>query len=294
MYPTILVPLEESFQAKRVLPYAIRLAAAGQGRIVLLQAIPAPDLRDHAEEMLGHIAEEIAPRTVRVEIDVCLGDPGQLIVETADRASADLIAMATDRWSDLDRWLNGSVVDWVLRHTSVPLFVVPPNCTREWSDDSIPAILTPLDGSTFAGEPLEPAAALARLTDSELVLLRAVEAGNTAAQAYLDEVTARLTSHGVRSASRVIVGDPSTAIEHAADERNIRMIAMATHGRTGLARLVLGSVATRVLQHASVPLVLVRPTALPTTVARDSRGPLGRSTSSPSQLTPSEQGGGER
>src|SRR6516225_6078213 len=101
MYPTILVPLEESFQAKRVLPYAIRLAAAGQGRIVLLQAIPAPDLRDHAEEMLGHIAEEIAPRTVRVEIDVCVGDPGQLIVETAQRASADLIAMATDRWSDL-------------------------------------------------------------------------------------------------------------------------------------------------------------------------------------------------
>jgi nucleotide-binding universal stress UspA family protein len=294
MYPTILVPLEESFQAKRVLPYAIRLAAAGQGRIVLLQAIPAPDLRDHAEAMLGHIAEEIAPRTVRVEINVCLGDPGQLIVETAEHASADMIAMATDRWSDLDRWLNGSVVDSVLRHSSVPLFVVPPNCTREWPDEYMPAILIPLDGSSLAEEALEPAAALSRPTDSELLLLRAAKARDTAVQAYLDEVAARLTSHGVRSASRVIVGDASSAIAHTGDERNIGMIAMATHGRTGLARLVLGSVATRVLQDASVPLVLVRPTALRTAVVRDTRGPMGRFTSSSTQLTTSEEAGGLR
>jgi nucleotide-binding universal stress UspA family protein len=131
MYPTILVPLEESLQAKRVLPYGIRLAAAGEGGIVLLQAIPAADLRDHAETTLRRIAEEIAPRLVRVEINVGVGDPGQLIVETAERASADLIAMATNRWSDVDRWFNGSVADCVLRHTWVPLFVVPPTRTRD-------------------------------------------------------------------------------------------------------------------------------------------------------------------
>jgi nucleotide-binding universal stress UspA family protein len=250
---------------------------------VLLQAIPAADLRDHVETTLRRIGEEIAPRPVRAEINVGVGDPGHLIVETAERASADLIAMATNRWSDVDRWFNGSVADCVLRQTSVPLFVVPPTRTREWPDDFMPTILTPLDGSTFAEAALEPAAALARLANSDLLLVRTVEDGDTphtAEESYLNGVTTRLTSRGVRAVCRVAVGDASWEIAQAAQATNIGMIAMATHGRTGLARLALGSVATRVLQHASVPLVLVRPTALKRAVAGDSRAPLPRSASS--------------
>lgn len=75
----------------------------------------------------------------------------------ARRTQADLIAMVTDRWADLDRWLNGSVVDWVLRHVSLPVFLVPSDCEQHWASDHPLRVLVPLDGSAFAEEVLEPA-----------------------------------------------------------------------------------------------------------------------------------------
>ncbi len=265
MHPTILVPLEDSIQTKRVLPYATTLAAANHGRLMLLQAIAHPDLRFHAEFVLGRIAEKIARQPVSVETCVEEGDAGQVIVEVAERIQADLIALASDRWADLDRWLNGSVADWVLRHTSAPVFLVPPDCAEQWASDHPMRVLVPLDGSSFAEEVLEPAARIAHLVASELFLLHAVDDGQTAvvaAKSYLDEVAARLSNHGLRITSHVVVGDPAWAIAHPGDDANVGVIAMATHGRTGLARMMLGSVATRTLQHATVPLLLVRPAAL--------------------------------
>lgn len=265
MHPTILVPLEDSTQTKRVLPYVTTLVAGGLGHLVLLQSIAHPDLRFHAESFLGRIAEGIARQSVAVETCVEEGDAGRVIVEVAGRKRADLIALATDRWTDLDRWLNGSVADWVLRHTSVPVFLVPPLCEQHWASGHSLPVLVPLDGSSFAEEVLEPATGVAQLINSELILVRAVDDDQTsfvAAQAYLDEVAARLSSRGIRSTSHVVVGDPVWAIAHPGEDANGGMIAMATHGRTGLARLILGSVATRILLRATVPLLLVRPAEL--------------------------------
>jgi nucleotide-binding universal stress UspA family protein len=65
MYPTILVPIEDSIHSERVLPYAARLAAAGHGRLELLQVICDPELRQHAESVIGRIAERpVAVREV--------------------------------------------------------------------------------------------------------------------------------------------------------------------------------------------------------------------------------------
>jgi nucleotide-binding universal stress UspA family protein len=265
MHATILVPLEDSIQTKRVLPYATKLAAASHGRLVLLQSIAHPDLRFHAESVLGRIAEEIARQSVTVETSVVEGDAGQVIIEVAKRTQADLIAMATDRWADVDRWLNGSVADWVLRHVSLPVFLIPPDCEQHWASDHPLRVLVPLDGSSFAEEVLEPVTRVVSLVDSELILQRAIDDGQTdvaAAQSYLDEVAARLSGCGIRIRSHVVVGDAAWGIAHAGDDGNVGMIAMATHGRTGVARLILGSVATRTLQRATVPVLLVRPAAL--------------------------------
>jgi nucleotide-binding universal stress UspA family protein len=264
IHPTILVPLEDSIQSRRVLPYATSLAAAGHGRLVLLQSIAHTDLRFHAEGFLERIAEHIPRQSVAVETCVEEGDAGQVIVGVAARILADLIALATDRSTDLDRWLNGSVADWVLRHTPVPVFLVPPVCEQEWADDHTLRVLVALDGSPFAEEVLAPVTGIAQFINSEIVLLRAVDDGGSsdAAQSYLDEVGARLSGRGLRVTSQVVAGDPAWAIAHPGTAANISMIAMATHGRTGVARLMLGSVATRTLQRATVPLVLVRPAEL--------------------------------
>jgi len=82
------------------------------------------------------------------------------------------------------------------------------------------------------------------------------------AREYLDEVAGRLIASGASVEVEVTVGLPSAVIPRVAQEQQADVIAMATHGRGGLARLVLGSVATGTLQRTHVPLLLTRPTAL--------------------------------
>jgi len=149
--------------------------------------------------------------SIQVETRVEIGDANQSIIDTAVQARADLIAMATDRWSDVDRWLNDGVADWLLH--------------------------------------------------SEIVLLRAVRDSNYAtfaeAQAYLDGVGARQPCAPASTISRVIVAAPDKAIQEVVESVGCDLIALCTNGRVGLSRLLHGSVATKMLQRASVPVLIV-------------------------------------
>jgi nucleotide-binding universal stress UspA family protein len=144
-------------------------------------------------------------------------------------------------------------------------------------------ILVPLDGSTLAEEALPHAVRMARDMHCGLTLLRAVpprlnvtatpfglqpreehvaywDSAHLAAQDYLCEVAHRLyDSERIEACKRVVDGDPATGIVVYAEARpDVTMIVMSTHGRSGIGRWVLGSVAERVVRHAPVPLFLVR------------------------------------
>lgn len=265
MYPTVLIPIEDLPKSHRVLPLATKLASSGRGRAVLMQAVSDPDLRTRAESILGRMGDQFADQPFQVETRVQVGTPGPLIVECARDTQADLIAMATDRWSDVDRWLNGSVTDWVVRHTSVPVLVVTPDSDAPRSAEARePRVLVPLDESALAEEILGPATAIARLLHAEVLLLEAIydEASRPFAEAYLTSAADRLSKTGPHVTTEVTLGPADAAIEQVAQKAGASMIAMATHGRSGLARLLLGSVATRTLQHATTPVLLVRPVAV--------------------------------
>jgi nucleotide-binding universal stress UspA family protein len=150
-------------------------------------------------------------------------------------------------------------------------------------------ILVPLDGSELAEGVLPHAAALARRFKSEVVLLQVIqplsrvvaETAPTAmepsgaaavmsvraaeekhqrdrqeAMAYLKTLKGRV--RGVRTSLEIIDGTPGEAIVGYARDRKTDIIAMSTHGRGGLGRLVYGSVADHVLRHSATPLLLVR------------------------------------
>jgi nucleotide-binding universal stress UspA family protein len=134
-------------------------------------------------------------------------------------------------------------------------------------------ILVPLDGSRLAEAALEPALGFAR-EGATLVLLRAAEAHGSAfmdpneaqvavvreAEEYLAGVAARLRRSGVESVeTSVWYGPPAEAIADAAHFRKADLLVMSTHGRSGLGRLVLGSVAESVLRATSTPILLLRP-----------------------------------
>ena len=138
----------------------------------------------------------------------------------------------------------------------------------------VKTILVPLDGSSLAEAALTPAMEIARESGGRLVLLRAavghrgpmadptdaqVEAVREAEQ-YLAEAKARVATAGVADAeTSVWYGPPVEAIVEAARFRKADLIVMSSHGRSGLGRLVLGSIAESVLRSTSVPILLIRP-----------------------------------
>ncbi|GIV98102.1 MAG: universal stress protein [Herpetosiphonaceae bacterium] len=143
-------------------------------------------------------------------------------------------------------------------------------------------ILVPLDGSTLAEQVLPYAAALAQATDSGLKLLRVVEvipmmhtlgwpipiatiaaeqrqADLADAFQYLQNIARNLRAEGLEVDVQSCEGDPAAMIlARASQDPDVTMIAMATHGRSGVSRWTFGSVAERVLRSAPVPLLLVR------------------------------------
>lgn len=138
----------------------------------------------------------------------------------------------------------------------------------------IRTILVPLDGSPQAESVLPAACRLARAAHATLLLIRVAQAGPsfidgayaeieavTVARRYLDRVAQNLSARGLVVRTDVFVHDPANAIATAALVHGADLIAMCTHGRSGLGRLLLGSVAEAVLHESDVPVLLVRSTA---------------------------------
>jgi nucleotide-binding universal stress UspA family protein len=140
--------------------------------------------------------------------------------------------------------------------------------------------IVPLDGSAVAETILPVLVDMAAPLDLEIVLLRVVQptppvvmeasrhvliddAATRQAEAldYLAPLAADLRDRGVRTLTRVRRGQPADEILAAQREEQADLIAMSTHGRSGLGRLVFGSVAEDVLRRASVPVLLLRATA---------------------------------
>jgi nucleotide-binding universal stress UspA family protein len=298
-YRTILVPLDGSPLSERALPEAVALAERSGARLLLLRVAVAdfvtrtdprsgePYLVDLAADYLRDVAGRVAAQSAAVAIETveARGEPGPEIGRVAREREADLIVMATHGRSGLGRWLYGSVADHVLRHAPAPVLLVSALCgpAPARAAGAPGRVLVPLDGSPLAETALAPAAALADAFDARLLLLLVVEppspgrapygAGYVAAaydpatalqeaRGYLEGVACDLRRRGHRADVAAAEGPAAATIAAAARERRVARIVMATHGRSGLGRMVLGSVATAVLHLADVPLVLVRPEAV--------------------------------
>ncbi len=145
-------------------------------------------------------------------------------------------------------------------------------------------ILVPLDGSVFGEAALPCAEELAKTAKAEVILLQSVsphhfevelaesrsphlsklseeyvEHATAAARDYLAGIEKRLSESGIVARSVVEVGSPAEMIIACAKSNAVDIIALSTHGRSGLSALMMGSVANKVLHYAEVPVLLVRP-----------------------------------
>jgi nucleotide-binding universal stress UspA family protein len=264
------------------------LARGAGAQLSLVQASEHTDAAsDSARIDLQSAIDELRQGGMHdVDAHVVEGEPADAILETAEATHADLVVMSTHGRGGLGRWLYGSVADEVLRHSSVPVLLVPAACTQTWPVDGPVRVLVPLDGSSLAAEALQPACALAETLDGEVLLLAVVEPPMVMPDGYLERSIdlqkreqARLAGYlnrvadelrtaapslgvGTRVFRGVVGGGAADMICAVAQEVGASAIAMATHGQGGLARLWLGSVATRTIQHATVPVLVYRPAAV--------------------------------
>jgi nucleotide-binding universal stress UspA family protein len=277
----ILVSLDGSTLAEAVMPVAEALARAHEAELILLRVIDpdvSPTFRDdevEAEFYLGRLRRRLEEDGLRhVRSVVSVGRPDAAIAETAEGQRADLIAMTTHGRSGLGRLVVGSVAQSVVRQASAPVLLV--HGRIEWKPGRAREVLVPLDGSPSSEAIVASVERLAGPLDFAVHLFHAlepapagVEASGAAgmdvahreqeARRYLAGTAARLQAKGLRVQSSVRLGRAVDAILAAVEEHGIGLVAMSTHGRTGLGRLLIGSVAEHVLRSIAVPVVLWRP-----------------------------------
>jgi len=226
----------------------------------------------------------------RVQTWLLDGEIAGMIRRQAETVATDLVVMSTHGRGRFARFWLGSVADELIRTVRIPLLLVRPG--EEPPDLEKPPplkhFLLPLDGSPLSQQIIGPAVSLGTLTEADYTLLRVLRPvlpqtfsiegqafgemaadsirqaeeqfarNGTDAEAYLNRVAAEMREAGRAVLTRVEVDEsPVTAIlRHA---KSVDVVAVATHGRKGLSRLFLGSVADKLVRGASVPVLLYRP-----------------------------------
>lgn len=242
------------------------------------------ELAGEERAMLDAVAEELRSRGVEVEAALERGSVVRELTRVAEE-EADLVVMATHGRGPLTRLWLGSTADGLVRRCTAPVLLVRPRgdgAEGEAGRTPLRHLLVPLDGSPVARHVLGAARALAEATGARLTLFRAVQpvmgpgfappdfpqGVDAAATGVLEddvserlERTAReLREEGLEVAVEVTRSpDTARAILEAASELGADATAMATHGRGGVRRLLLGSVADKVLRASEHPVLLVRP-----------------------------------
>jgi nucleotide-binding universal stress UspA family protein len=298
---SILVPLDGSELAEQAIPIAQAIAERARcklklvlvhDRIILMKtgkdytrlelAMQKAD-RDYLKSVTARVRERLG----RMVSSAILQDlpVAETLARYIREIGADLVVMTTHGLGGLRRAWLGSVTDQLIRSAEVPVLVIRPGeagASRSiWEPGEI---LVALDGSPLAEAALEPAIELARLWDAELSLVQVVrpitpdsDPHLTFPSSYSDQVTAlqrewandyikdmaeRVRESGIRATGVAVIGStvPETLIELADPER-VGLMVVATHGLGGMRRMVLGSVADKVVRGANVPVLVVRPTA---------------------------------
>lgn len=235
----------------------------------------------HSAEYLSKIAKSLGavPAATRCE----KGSAAETIIETAAADQNSLVVMATHGRSGLNRFLLGSVAEKVLRASSNPLLLVKatePIVTA--GEAPLTSIVVPLDGSDLAEAVLPTVTELARTLDLEVFLVRAYAIPYGAYSAgegfydpvhleaflkilkeeafdYLDKKVTELKRQGLTKVSYVAKeGLSADEIIKFARETPANLVAMSSHGRSGIKRWVLGSVTETVVRHSGDPVLVLR------------------------------------
>ena len=288
MYERIAVPLDGSNLAELALPYAERLAGAfGSELILLLVSEPAESEHRHMQQLYIEKMADLAKsnlkgKAVTVKAVILSGESAKEIVDYAERNNISLIIMASHGRSGIMAWAIGSVGNKVLQMISMPILLIKvktPNIEAS-TEKLFSRILIPLDGSELGEAALPYVQELSNKLSTEVTLLQVVAPGKhvhtigglnyvpfkeqilesmkTEAIQYLEKVSQKLTGTKAITKRELRIGDAAHEIIEFADETNTSLIAMSTHGYSGVNQWIMGSIAQKILQAGSKPILFVK------------------------------------
>lgn len=297
MYDHVLVPVDGSDASRRAARYGCWLASELDATAELLHVVAPGTLelasgpseeatvREGAEEMLAEVETEVTGGAQSVATRVVDGNPAAAICEAATEREGTLVVMGDRGRGGWRERLLGGVTEHVLSRSVVPVLVVPSVPGGEGTGDverRLDRLLVPTDGSEHAERAAEHAASLADRFAATAHLLNVVdvqaEGGLFGAggldQAFLDRLEARGTEAVDRLEARIHETTPEVATETAvvrttafdgiapvvneyAEENDVDLVVMGSHGRSDLERQLLGSVAAAVVRTSAVPVLVV-------------------------------------
>jgi len=292
MYEKILVPLNGSEITEVALPYAEELAGRLGSEVTLIYVGElAQDQQYHrmhqfyvqgivelTKRGIERYIEKASGRAIKVESKILAGDPAEEIVNYADKEDVGLIVMATHSRPVITRWALGSVAEKVARATKQPLVLIRARGARPdvREKNILKKVLVTLDGSKESEAVIPYIEELASKLKAEVILLQVLtpeyptynisqlkqlEQARTSAKDYIEKMEAQLKQKGIAVRSELrerLTGGAAEEIIKLADEMNADVVAMSTHGRSGVSRWAFGSVADKVLHAGNTPLLLVR------------------------------------
>ena len=301
MYKVIMAPTDGSATGQAAIALATRLAQRFDAELRLV-GVDTPQMmieplagtdgfvsteKAMAEARLARLRKLEALGTecrtlgeIRVITALEEGPTAKTLRDYAERFNVDLIVMASHARGGIARITLGSVTDYLIRNTEVPVLVVKPPVafTSSGAGESVNRIVVPLDGSGFAEEILPQVALLASGLNATVSLLQVLTPVTysqkqimqpglpwwnddiAAANDYLEGVAAYLTEAGITVSKDVVLSESAVgAILDYATRARADLIAIATRGTGGLGRLVFGSVADEVTRKATTSILVFHP-----------------------------------
>ena len=286
----VIVPLDGSELAEVALPFAEESVGRTGSELIL---IFVKDLNDNrSSRMLESYLEKIA-ETAKVEAEkyqkdpggepvsvrweILNGNPAEEIIAFANKEDGSRIIMATHGQSGFTRWALGSVADKVSRVINRPITLIRAKGSQPAVHERgfFNKILAPLDGSNESEVTIPYIEELALGMEADVTLLLVLKAENmvipyggikesesqrASANDYLEKLTGKMQSKGINTRYILLEtqGDIAEEINNYTGQNYIDLVIMATHGRSGPRRWILGSVANKVLHEGNSPIMLIR------------------------------------
>jgi nucleotide-binding universal stress UspA family protein len=296
MFQHILVPVDTSTFAERALPHALAMATAMRARLHLVMVhemrplgeriatlgseLVEAQLRALEEEYLEALAQRLAGVLGQEPgIKLLNGTAAAALSRFASRNGVDLIVMSTHGRGGFHRAWLGSVADALVRRSRVPILLVKPaDEATEHTAVSIDRVLVAVDGSEGGEVAAAHAATLCAATGAECMVVRVVvpsdrviasripdtaamvreklDADTHESERYLTELPGRINLPGSTRTEVITATDTAAAIIRAAEADRSELVVVGTRGHGSTARLILGSVADKVIRGSHVPVLI--------------------------------------